>query len=132
LGDDAVNSKTKGYFIEPTIFTDVKPDMKIMKEEIFRPVDSTARFKDEEEVIELANDTTYGLAAGIFTKTYERAVRVTGALKAGTVRIPMGNRDPMSETSADPHTHRYYTWVNLFNFVNWLYVLFQRLLFIDT
>ena len=69
--------------------------MKIMKEEIFGPVVSIAKFKDEDEVVELANDTTYGLAAGIFTKDYERAVRVTSALKAGT------------------------TWVNLFNFVHW-------------
>ena len=66
------------------IFTDVKPDMKIMKEEIFGPVVSIAKFKDEEEVIELANDTTYGLAAGIFTKDIERAIRVTSALQAGT------------------------------------------------
>ncbi len=90
--------------------------MKIMKEEIFGPVVSIAKFKTEEEVIELANDTTYGLAAGmpfhdtstifaptdlvagIFTKDYERAIRVTSALKAGT------------------------TWVNLFNFVSWTYV----------
>ncbi|KAK3669197.1 hypothetical protein LTR78_010920 [Recurvomyces mirabilis] len=69
--------------------------MKIMREEIFGPVVAIAKFKDEEEVLELANDTTYGLAAGIFTKDYERAIRVTGALKAGT------------------------TWVNLFNFVHW-------------
>lgn len=69
-----------------------------MKDEIFCPVVSVAKFNTEEEVIELANDTTYGLAAGIFTKDYERAVRVTGALKAGT------------------------TLVNLFNFVNWSYV----------
>lgn len=80
---------------QPTIFTDVKPDMKIMKEEIFGPVVAISKFKDEEEVIELANDTTYGLAAGIFTRDYERAIRVTSALKAGT------------------------TWVNLFNFVHW-------------
>lgn len=84
-----------GYFIEPTIFTDVKPDMKIMREEIFGPVVCVSKFSSEEEVIELANDTTYGLAAGIHTKDYERAVRVTGALKAGT------------------------TWVNMFNFVHW-------------
>ncbi|KAH9826240.1 Aldehyde dehydrogenase [Teratosphaeria destructans] len=95
LGGNKVQGKDGGYFIEPTIFTDVKPNMKIMKEEIFGPVVAVAKFKDEEEVLELANDTTYGLAAGIFTKDYERAVRVTAALKAGT------------------------TWVNLFNFVHW-------------
>lgn len=84
-----------GYFIEPTIFTNVKPDMKIMREEIFGPVVCVTKFSSEEEVIALANDTTYGLAAGIHTKDYERAVRVTGALQAGT------------------------TWVNMFNFVHW-------------
>jgi len=84
-----------GYFIEPTIFTDVRPDMKIVREEIFGPVVVVAKFKTEEEVVALANDTTYGLAAGIHTKDYETAVRVTSALKAGT------------------------TWVNMFNFVHW-------------
>lgn len=94
LGGNA-KKQGKGYFIEPTIFTNVKPDMKIMREEIFGPVVAVAKFKTEEEVIALANDTTYGLAAGIHTKDYERAIRVTSALKAGT------------------------TGVNLFNFVHW-------------
>jgi aldehyde dehydrogenase (NAD+) len=96
LGGNAAKKDGKGgYFIEPTIFTDVKPDMKIMREEIFGPVVAIAKFKTEEEVIAAANDTTYGLAAGIHTKDYERAVRVTNALQAGT------------------------TWVNMFNFVHW-------------
>jgi aldehyde dehydrogenase (NAD+) len=96
LGGNAVkNDNGKGYFIEPTIFTDVQPNMKIMREEIFGPVVAIAKFKDEDEVVRLANDTTYGLAAGIHTKDYERAVRVTNALQAGT------------------------TWVNMFNFVHW-------------
>ena len=72
---------------QSTIFIDVKPNMKIMKEEIFGPVVSVAKFKTKEEVVELANDTTLGLAAGIFTKDYERAVRVTSALKAGTTWV---------------------------------------------
>lgn len=97
LGGNAVKASDGkgGYFIEPTIFTDVTADMKIMKEEIFGPVVAIAKFKTEEEVIEMANDTTYGLAAGIHTKDYERAIRVTSALQAGT------------------------TWVNMFNFVHW-------------
>jgi aldehyde dehydrogenase (NAD+) len=96
LGGNAVkNDNGKGYFIEPTIFTDVQPNMKIMREEIFGPVVAIAKFKDEDEVVRLANDTSYGLAAGIHTKDYERAVRVTNALQAGT------------------------TWVNMFNFVHW-------------
>jgi aldehyde dehydrogenase (NAD+) len=84
-----------GYFIEPTIFTDVTPDMKIVKEEIFGPVVTVTKFKDEQEVIKLANDTSYGLAAGVHTNDYQRAIRVTNKLKAGT------------------------TWVNMFNFVSW-------------
>ena len=51
---------TEGYFITPTIFTDVKPDMKIVKEEIFGPVGVVARFETEDEIIKLANDTVYG------------------------------------------------------------------------
>jgi aldehyde dehydrogenase (NAD+) len=94
LGGKAANGG-KGYFIEPTIFTDVKSNMKIMREEIFGPVVAVAKFRTEEEVIELANDTSYGLAAGIHTKDYERAIRVTSALQAGT------------------------TWVNMYNFVHW-------------
>ena len=64
----------------------MKSEMKIMKEEIFGPV---------EEALALANDTTYGLAAAVHTKDYERAIRMTNGLKAGT------------------------TWVNMFNFVHW-------------
>lgn len=65
--------------------------MKIMREEIFGPVVAIAKFREEEKVIELANDTSYGLAAGIHTKDYERAIRVTGALEAGTTWVNMYN-----------------------------------------
>mgnify|MGYP005989591221 CR=1 FL=1 len=88
LGGKAIE-KGKGYFIEPTIFSNVKPDMKIMREEIFGPVLAVAKFKTEEEVIEMANDTTYGLACGIHTKDYERAIRVTRQLEAGTAWVNM-------------------------------------------
>lgn len=77
----------KGYFIQPTIFSDVRPDMKIMREEIFGPVCAIAKFKDEEEVIQLANDTTYGLAAAVHTQSLNTAIRVSNALEAGTVWI---------------------------------------------
>lgn len=89
LGGNAIKGKDGkgGYFIEPTIFTDVTANMKIMREEIFGPVVAIAKFKTEEEVIEMANDTTYGLAAGIHTKDYERAIRVTSALQAGTTWV---------------------------------------------
>ncbi|KIX97988.1 uncharacterized protein Z520_06067 [Fonsecaea multimorphosa CBS 102226] len=94
LGGLAI-SNNGGYFIEPTIFTDVTPEMKIVKEEIFGPVVVIAKFKTEEEVLKLANDTSYGLAAGVHTNDYQRALRLTKKLKAGT------------------------TWVNMFNFLHW-------------
>lgn len=77
----------EGLFIKPTIFTDVRPDMKIVKEEIFGPVAAVIKFKDEAEVIEMANDTTYGLAAHIFTQNVSRAVRMAHALEVGTTWV---------------------------------------------
>ncbi|KAK2735383.1 aldehyde dehydrogenase [Colletotrichum kahawae] len=77
----------KGYFIQPTIFSNVRPDMKIMQEEIFGPVCAIAKFKDEDEVLKLAHDTTYGLAAAVHTKDLNTAIRMGRALKAGTVWI---------------------------------------------
>ena len=77
----------KGYFVEPTIFVDVKDDMKIAKEEIFGPVTCIFKFSSEEEVIKRVNDSKYGLGAGIVTKDIERAFRVAKQLKSGSVYI---------------------------------------------
>ncbi|CAO3592383.1 unnamed protein product [Absidia cylindrospora] len=77
----------KGYFIQPTVFTDVTPKMKIVQEEIFGPVVVVSKFKDVEEVIELAHDTTYGLAAAVFTENVTRAIEVSNRLEAGTVWV---------------------------------------------
>ena len=77
----------EGYFIKPTIFTDVHPDMKIVKEEIFGPVAAIIKFKHEAEVVEMANNTTYGLAAHIFTRDVNRSIRVAHAVEAGTVWV---------------------------------------------
>ncbi|KAI5460225.1 aldehyde dehydrogenase domain-containing protein [Mariannaea sp. PMI_226] len=82
----------KGFFIQPTIFSDVKPDMKIMQEEIFGPVAAMAKFKDEEEVIRLANNTNYGLAAAVHTQNLNTAIRVSNALQAGTVWVNCYNQ----------------------------------------
>ena len=76
-----------GYFVEPTIFTGVRADMEIAREEIFGPVLSVMPFGDEEEVIARANDTRFGLAAGVWTTDVRRAHRVANALRAGTVWI---------------------------------------------
>ncbi|KAL0270773.1 UNVERIFIED_CONTAM: hypothetical protein PYX00_008070 [Menopon gallinae] len=77
----------KGYFIKPTVFAEVKDSMKIAREEIFGPVQQIIRFKTMEEVIERANKTEYGLAAGIFTKDIDKAVYMMQGLRAGTVWV---------------------------------------------
>ncbi|KAG9231799.1 aldehyde dehydrogenase domain-containing protein [Amylocarpus encephaloides] len=77
----------KGYFIQPTIFSDVKEDMKIMQEEIFGPVCSIAKFETEEEIIKTGNSTIYGLAAAVHTSNLNTALRVANSLRAGTVWI---------------------------------------------
>ncbi|KDQ12243.1 hypothetical protein BOTBODRAFT_34526 [Botryobasidium botryosum FD-172 SS1] len=77
----------EGYFVEPTVFTNVKHDMKIIQEEIFGPVVAIAKFKDEEEVLKMANGTMYGLAASVFTNNVTRAIKISGALEAGTVWV---------------------------------------------
>ncbi|KAL0568354.1 hypothetical protein V5O48_013637 [Marasmius crinis-equi] len=76
-----------GFYIQPTIITDTRPDMKVVQEEIFGPVASIIKFKTEEEAIEMANDTTYGLACGIFTTNNARVTRVAHALEAGTAWV---------------------------------------------
>jgi len=78
---------TEGYFIEPTIFTDVEPSMKIAKEEIFGPVIVVQKFKDEKDLIAKANDTMYGLASAIFSRDISRAISVAKEIKAGTVWV---------------------------------------------
>ena len=77
----------EGYFIQPTIFSGVSEDMKIMQEEIFGPVCSISKFETEEEVIKKGNETTYGLAAAVHTTNLNTALRVSNSLKAGTVWV---------------------------------------------
>ncbi|PSV46163.1 betaine-aldehyde dehydrogenase [Photobacterium indicum] len=77
------NGLDKGYFVQPTIFADCTDDMPQVQEEIFGPVMSILRFTDEDEVIERANATQYGLAAGLFTQNLSRAHRVIAQIEAG-------------------------------------------------
>ncbi|KQK08538.1 aldehyde dehydrogenase family 2 member C4 [Brachypodium distachyon] len=77
----------KGYYIEPTIFTDVKEDMAIAQEEIFGPVMSLMKFKTVEEAIQKANNTRYGLAAGVVTKNIDIANTVSRSVRAGVIWI---------------------------------------------
>ena len=74
-------------FVQPTIFTNVSNDMRIAQEEVFGPVLSVIKFKDEDEAIRIGNDVVYGLAAGVWTQDIRRAMRFTRALKAGTVWV---------------------------------------------
>uniref|UniRef100_M8CNH5 Aldehyde dehydrogenase family 2 member C4 n=1 Tax=Aegilops tauschii TaxID=37682 RepID=M8CNH5_AEGTA len=76
-----------GYYIEPTVFTDVKDDMIIAKEEIFGPVMCLMKFRTVEEAIARANDTRYGLAAGVVTKDIDVANRMTRSIRAGVVWV---------------------------------------------
>jgi len=87
LGGNRVLADSGGYFVEPTIFDNVDNKMKIAQEEIFGPVLATIAFDDEEQAIAFANDTTYGLAASLYTDNVNVAHRLARAVKAGTVSV---------------------------------------------
>lgn len=76
-----------GFFLEPTVFTGVTPDMTIAREEVFGPVLSVLKFSGEEEAIEIANDTEYGLVAGVYSRDVDRATRAARRLRAGQVFV---------------------------------------------
>jgi len=77
----------RGYFIQPTVFADVKDDMAIAREEIFGPVMSIIKFRDMDEVVERANRTEYGLAAAVWTRDIGKAYAIANSVRAGTVWI---------------------------------------------
>jgi acyl-CoA reductase-like NAD-dependent aldehyde dehydrogenase len=77
----------KGYFLQPTVFDNVTPDMTLFREEIFGPVLATVEFSDLDEAIARANDSQYGLAAAVWTKDIKKAHYVARKLQAGTVWV---------------------------------------------
>ena len=77
----------KGYYVKPTVFSKVDNRMRIAQEEIFGPVAVLIPFKDENDAVLQGNDTTYGLASGVWTRDVSRAIRVARSIRAGTVWI---------------------------------------------
>ncbi len=92
-GGNAIDGK--GFYIQPTVFADVTDDMTIAREEIFGPVMSVLDFTDEDDVMARANDTEFGLAAGVFTRDLSRAHRVAANFQAGTCYINTYNDAPV-------------------------------------
>jgi acyl-CoA reductase-like NAD-dependent aldehyde dehydrogenase len=84
---DVEGEKAKGFFVKPTVFADVHPEMRIAREEIFGPVVSAIRFRDAEEAVKIANGTIYGLAAAVWTRDVKLAHRMAAEIQAGSVWI---------------------------------------------
>ena len=95
-GGHRVQPKPGGYYIEPTVFTDVDNEMTIAREEIFGPVLSVIRFSDADDAVRIANDSIYGLAAAVWTNDVTKAHRIARSLRAGSVYVNCYDRDDPS------------------------------------
>jgi gamma-glutamyl-gamma-aminobutyraldehyde dehydrogenase len=129
LGGERVLQETGGFYIQPTVFDDVAPGMSISREEIFGPVLSAISFEGEDEAVRIANDTSYGLAAGFWTQDLRRAHRVARKLRAGSVWVnywdggdmtapfggykQSGNGRDKSLQAFSKYTETKATWINL-------------------
>ena len=129
LGGNRVLQESGGFFVEPTVFSNVNPGMKIAREEIFGPVLSTITFKDVEEAVRIANDVSYGLTAAVWSRDITTAHRVAKRLRAGTVYVncydadditvpfggfkQSGNGRDKSLHAMDKYTELKTTWIDL-------------------
>ncbi len=129
LGGGQVHGESGGFYIEPTVFDDVAPGMKISREEIFGPVLAAIAFDSEEEAVRIANDSIYGLAAALWTQNLSRAHRVARKLRAGSVWVnywdggdmtapfggykQSGNGRDKSLQAFSKYTETKATWINL-------------------
>ncbi|WP_404384545.1 aldehyde dehydrogenase [Caenispirillum salinarum] len=129
MGGEQVRRNEGGFYVAPTVFDGVKNDMTIAREEIFGPVLSVISVKDEEEAVKVANDTSYGLAASIWTRDITKAHRMARAVKAGSVWVncwdggdmtmpfggfkQSGNGRDKSLHAMDKYTEIKATWIDL-------------------
>jgi aldehyde dehydrogenase (NAD+) len=95
-GEQPPEGLGEGYFVRPTVFSDVTPEMTIAQEEIFGPVLAMMPYKDEEDAVRIANDSAYGLAGGVWSADEERAKRVAGRIRTGQVEINGGAFNPLA------------------------------------
>jgi len=95
-GAEAPEGLPKGYYVKPTVFADVRPNMTLAQEEIFGPVLSILTYETEDDAVRIANDTPYGLAAAVWSKDPERARRVARRLRAGQVDVNGGVFNPLA------------------------------------
>jgi aldehyde dehydrogenase (NAD+) len=95
-GAEPPEGRDRGYFVRPTVFSNVRPDMTIAQEEIFGPVLSIIPYEDEEDAIRIANDSIYGLAGGVWSADEERAKRVARRIRTGQVEINGGVFNPLA------------------------------------
>jgi acyl-CoA reductase-like NAD-dependent aldehyde dehydrogenase len=95
-GTEPPDGLETGYFVRPTVFSNVRPEMTIAREEIFGPVLSIIGYDDEDDAVRIANDTDYGLSGGVWSADPERATRVARRLRTGQVEVNGGAFNPLA------------------------------------